>query len=273
MVEFMGFMKGLHHYMPQLQVVQSSFRKTLTDSPIEGKEYFTEELFADESRLLLHFMDDTQRLTASGDALAELDFDAPVSTVFHPPEIDGVCDSASAVFMPDTVLNGTNLNRARVQSVATAQECCQACVRVNNCLGWTYNSGAGGAGAGEQDGGGTSSCMLKGDVIASAPVGVSAPVPDTADAAAMVMVTSGTLNRGEVLSRGRVGTPKVRIYHGTTCIHRNESVLRRDMNTIAIGRYMLERSHMQAGFGLDEYSVMACAGLMDEIWVPTEWHR
>jgi len=231
--------------------MQSSFHKTLLDSPIEGKEYFTEELFPEESRLLKGFMSETQRLTDKEDPLSQLDFDAPVSTVFYPPEIDGVCDprSEQSSFVRGVTLEGADLNRPMVPDATSPQECCAACLRVNNCLAWTYDAEEG------------LGCSLKGSTGFNQKLN------------GRLSVTSGALARGEKLKRGRVSLPKVRVYHGTTCIHRNESVLTREPETIAIGRYMLERSHMQAGYGLDEYSVSACAGLMDEVWVPTEWHK
>jgi hypothetical protein len=36
---------------------------------------------------------------------------------------------------------------------------------------------------------------------------------------------------------------------------------------------MLEREHLRGSVSIDEYSVISCATRVDEIWVPTEWHR
>eukprot|EP01039_Chlorochromonas_danica_P003049 gene3049-3328_t len=65
------------------------------------------------------------------------------------------------------------------------------------------------------------------------------------------------------------------IFHGTTCNYLNETVLgqRRDINTILIARLMLERSAFTGGLSMGDYSVIRCAAFVDEVWVPTEWHR
>jgi len=67
--------------------------------------------------------------------------------------------------------------------------------------------------------------------------------------------------------------PRAIILHGTSCVHRNETVQYRDVNTMWIGRYMLERGELIKSINIDEYSVTACSAMVDEIWVPTEWHR
>jgi len=58
-------------------------------------------------------------------------------------------------------------------------------------------------------------------------------------------------------------------------MYKNETVhtLARDVNTILIGRYMTERASLPAGMSQDEYLVFSCATRMDEVWVPTEWHK
>ena len=263
MVEFLGFMKGIEEYMPQLSVMQSSFRKTMTDSPVDGKEYFTEELFPEEAKALLKLMGHEQRLTDPSDALSLINFDPPVSSIFKPPEVEGVCDGVdsddgdhpNAVHSVTGILyNTTALNRDRVSKATTAKSCCHACLRVNNCLAWAFSDG----------------CSLKGSVHHGH---LEAPITSSSSSLDAAQVKSGRLSRHADLPVGRVQFPKVRIYHGTTCIHKNITALWRDIDSLAIGRYMVERSNMRAGLGLDDYAVLACAGLMDEVWVPTEWHR
>ena len=74
----------------------------------------------------------------------------------------------------------------------------------------------------------------------------------------------------------RFPAPRAVVFHGTMCVYQNTTIYkngRRDVNTIRIGRFMVERSEFMDGMTQDEYSVIACTSHMDEIWVPTEWHR
>ena len=67
--------------------------------------------------------------------------------------------------------------------------------------------------------------------------------------------------------------PKVVIFHGQSCIYRNDSILSggaRDPNTIYIARFMIERTGLMGGMNLFDYSILRCASVMDEIWVPTD---
>jgi glycosyltransferase involved in cell wall biosynthesis len=95
------------------------------------------------------------------------------------------------------------------------------------------------------------------------------------EASAALNTGAAGFNPQSVRPRRRTPVPRAVIFHGTTCIHQNQSasMANRDINTILIGRYMLERSNLNGGYNLDEYAVMHCAARMDEIWVPTEWHR
>eukprot|EP01034_Spumella_vulgaris_P022691 gene22691-28841_t len=119
------------------------------------------------------------------------------------------------------------------------------------CIAWSFEP----QGVGLSQG-----CQLKGEIAASSEE--------------LVGATSGRMvNRAE--SALRPAMPRVKVFHGTMCIHRNESIKsrKRDLNTIYIGRFMLERSRLTNGLTVDEYSVVQCAALMDEIWVPSLWHK
>jgi glycosyltransferase involved in cell wall biosynthesis len=67
------------------------------------------------------------------------------------------------------------------------------------------------------------------------------------------------------------------IFHGTMCVKKNQTIYhseqRRDANTIRVGRFMMERARFEGGMNIDEYSVMSCSSHMDEVWVPTQWHK
>jgi len=252
MVEFLGFSAGLRKLMPQMRIMQGSFKNSLEDSPIKGDNYWN-ELFPEEADYLKEFMSPVQKLVDSMSFSNE--FVAPTSQVFLPTLLpDDICtDTTSSTntnpFMHETKLIGGDLNRPYVPGAHTPRECCQACLKLNNCVAWTYSMARG------------VGCHLKGyasQIVAE----------QNQDS------ISGIFSRSAKLPQGRITMPKVQIFHGTTCYYRNESTLSsRDINVINVGRYMLERAHMQSGYGLDEYFVISCAGLMDELWVPTEWHE
>jgi hypothetical protein len=79
---------------------------------------------------------------------------------------------------------------------------------------------------------------------------------------------------GDVTSAGPsiYSPPKVIIFHGQSCIYHNNSIYgtARDPNTIYIGRFMVERAGLAGGMSLFDFSILSCASMMDEIWVPTE---
>jgi hypothetical protein len=62
----------------------------------------------------------------------------------------------------------------------------------------------------------------------------------------------------------RPSAPRAIVFHGTSCFYRNESITfyKRDVNTIFIGRYMLERTDFTGGFTNDEFYVAHCSGLV-----------
>lgn len=77
--------------------------------------------------------------------------------------------------------------------------------------------------------------------------------------------TSGTFQRSVSLVNGRVPVPKALIFHGTTCFYKNFSVSKRDINTIWIGRFMIERMPV-SGLNQFEHFTISCATKMDEVW-------
>ena len=77
--------------------------------------------------------------------------------------------------------------------------------------------------------------------------------------------TAGSLSKSKLIARSSV--PRAVILHGTTCSYQNESITfhKRDINTILIGRYMVERAGFQSGFSNDEYYVAHCSALVLEV--------
>jgi glycosyltransferase involved in cell wall biosynthesis len=67
--------------------------------------------------------------------------------------------------------------------------------------------------------------------------------------------------------------PRAQIFHGTTCISHNKTIINRNINAIAVARFMVERPAIVKGLSIDEFAVISCSALVDEIWVPTPWHE
>lgn len=249
-VEFMGLTRALRDEFPLLNVQRSSFR---TGSSIEdGANYppsdFVADLFEEEAYFLGYLANHTVPMGSPQLAAAP----APRS-LFMPPFVaaEDAC-RPSEDFNEGVQVVGGDLSRSTLTS-PSAHECCEACRSLPICLAWSFDLGA-------------SECKLKGTAPA---ITVSTPLHSSG-------VIKGSLAGGSPAKTARVPSPKALILHGTTCIYKNESfaaggLAKRDINTILIGRFMLERSAFTNGLDINEYSVLSCASIVDEIWVPTEW--
>lgn len=249
-VELLGFAGSISNMLPQSRLVKSSFKHSFDESLFLNEDVFLhKELFASEA--------------ASISALTSLTQDKAVT---KPPNANSFGSSASfcsnsAGFEKDYVYTGAELAKGTVIGVVDATACCDKCYANPLCLAWNYDP------SGE--------CILQGrmDQSGYSKVGSTSGRMiynhklDTVQADGS-MITS-------MQPRRRNPAPNVIVYHGTTCIHRNfsASAQTRDINTILIGRYMLERPYLVGGYNLDEYAVLHCAARMDELWVPTEWHK
>ena len=127
-----------------------------------------------------------------------------------------------------------------------ADQCCMICAFEPLCLGWSRN----------QD-----RCHLK-----------------TRYENRMHKGTSAAVNEKLYRIKTRnFPTPRAVIFHGTMCGYQNESIsnIRRDINTIYIGRYMFERDskNLMQTLEQEEYRVLTCLLQMDEVWVPSTWMK
>mmetsp|Transcript_31975 Transcript_31975/g.46058 ORF Transcript_31975/g.46058 Transcript_31975/m.46058 type:complete len:576 (-) Transcript_31975:151-1878(-) len=165
---------------------------------------------------------------------------------------------------------GGDLARPSMLSVKSPLECCNACSDHPLCTSWSFFQ--------LND---TNSNPLPPWLIPGCTLKGSAPessVPLLGAYSGKVLMHGLKPNPANELIAfeiPRPSAPRAIIFHGTSCFYRNESITfyKRDVNTILIGRYMVERSEFAGGFTNDEFYVAHCAGLMDEVWVPTEWHR
>lgn len=254
-VELLGFSESLVRFLPQARLVKSSFRKSFTEPPFPSEKFLTQELFAEEEASV-------RRLASS----EQSKHSQPFPTCLGAKQIDAIECSGSGMIEKDYVYYDGELSKHVAPNVSSALECCNACISNALCLSWSFAENF---------------CSLKGKMdLAGGPFPGGASGRMITRVATTSVAADGTTNASaapaaSVLVKRRAPVPRVVVYHGTTCIHRNHSVSLggRDINTILIGRYMLERPYIAGGYNLDEYAVMHCAARMDEIWVPTEWHR
>ena len=246
-VEFLGMSSGIRKLMPMTRLVQSSFKNSFNDSPVSNPEkFFKVDMFPQEGEdtMWLHNI-----LHPPIEGLSSVR--QPLNTVLRKPEpaesitVEALCDNDESHFIEGALVGG-ELSKYLLPEISSATECCRACFRQPACVSWTFAVEDGADG-----------CRLKG----AAPISM-APITS---ARSGLMIGS--------VSRGRSALPRAIILHGTTCVYRNTTIVRTDPNTIVIGRYMLERAIFRGGVNKDEYAVTSCATRVDEIWVPTEWHK
>lgn len=248
-VELLGFAGSISKLLPQARLVKSSFKHSF-DEPLfyNDQVFLQKELFPKE-------MTTISTLTSSMQNEA----------ITKPPNGNSFGDSASfcvngAGFEKNYMYVGAELAKG-FNNAADVSGCCDRCYANPLCLAWSY----------EPNG----ECKLQ------SRMDVSGYHKEGATSGRMLynhkletVQVDGSITT-TMQPRRRSPAPRVVVYHGTTCIHRNQSASaqNRDINTILIGRYMLERPYLVGGYNLDEYAVLHCAARMDELWVPTEWHK
>jgi glycosyltransferase involved in cell wall biosynthesis len=249
MVEFLGYLDGFRKHFPHLRVVQSSFSTSFDDSPIQDDEYYG-QLFPKEASNLQYFVKNESGIHNDEDKHRLV---PEPKSVFMRSDVDAsqfVCSPSS--HLRGFRLEGGDLVRGVVTSAGSAESCCEACRLKHFCTAWTFGPGG---------------CRLKGGSFDEKIGSFKSIAHEGFD--------SGTFLRNQDMVFGRYPLPDVKIFHGTTCVFRNMSVRAgdRNPNSIWIGRYMLERAFFAGGSTAGEYYVSLCSSLMDEIWVPTEWHK
>lgn len=259
-VELLGFSESISKLMPQARLVKSSFRKSFDESPFINEENFLHnELFKQEEIVV-------------NDLTTKVIGQKPVSefpTFLGSKQVSEISCNMQA-FEKDFSYQGATLSKHISLDIHSPVDCCHVCVSNPLCLSWTYES------IDETD-----VCRLMGRMdqsgatVSGAVSGRMISTPTPAPVTNIEVTNSEQQIPTRQPPKRRSPVPRALIFHGTTCIHLNHSVsmATRDINTILIGRYMLERPYLIGGYNLDEYAVMHCAARMDEIWVPTEWHK
>ena len=292
--ELLGLSRGLRAYFPELRVGKGSFIESFSEPHFGGKKpnmksirsFFEEDLMPEESKNLLELAYPSQHKAnmtiQSGTEKAEEEGEEGDVSSDGMVDIgttgDGSECMASSKIESDTVFLAGDLSRRYApEAYQSAEDCCRACKAHPLCSSWTHGPEFLGefaslvGPAGEH----LHKCSLK----IFHPPAIEAPPPTKMLVPNSITRKTGNQYQGYTSGvsnvSGRRPSPRALIFHGTMCVYRNESVhtMARDGNTIYIGRYMVERGKFPGGFTQDEYLVFSCAARMDEIWVPTEWHK
>jgi len=239
--ELLGIAAALRDQLPLLIVLRSSFKTgTSLASGGELPQAFVRDLFSKEQKSLLYL---TQRSAPNSSHIAAA---KPPTTKFG-PGLAALPDSCNPTqFEVGYQFVGGDMTRYDAGRLTAAAQCCGACLANPLCLSWTHDSSS-------------HQCHLK------------------ASAELEKMSTSLPSDFSGAIAGRKLTAPRAIIFHGTTCIHQNQSFAgggggRRDINTLLIGRLMVERASFSGGLDLNEYAVISCASVVDVVWVPTQWH-
>ena len=275
-VEFLGLTSSLRRYLPYLRVTQSNFRKSFSDLAMQNMSNFVSLMFTKEG--------DNFHWLYSRNSSTSLELESEIRPKYQFGVIaainSDICEYEEDFYVVersdeniasrnhdnhyyehDSFILGGTMGRSYIPLATSSHSCCLACKDEPLCVGWTYfedkmdirNSSF-------MDGynDGFVGCQLRGTLKDTSTVVVPGAV-------------SGRFNTATQVKR--MITPRFVILHGTTCIHNNQSVVNSDPNTIYIGRYMIERNKLVGGLNADETAVVFCASRVEEVWVPTEWHK
>ena len=259
LVEFLGYSSGLRATFPFLRLTQSSFYNTFDDYPVKNLTlFFTDELFPKEGN------DGAWLYSREQVAISE-DYQFNIKSKFWRPNgNNSLCsaamvqdeintDNSTSILEKGIYYNGENMARSFIRTASNAYDCCLACLNQPVCLGWSYVN--------------NNSIDINHLHQVSSRNGCHLKRSNNWNKSIDETATSGYFS-----SSVKMKVPRVVIFHGTTCIHDNATLVKNDPNIISIGRYMLERNPLRIGMNLDERYVFYCSSLVDEIWVPSIWH-
>ena len=288
--EFLGLSSGLREIFPQMRFTKSRSRRALIEplvgfleSSVDEANNITIDFFA--SHLLEKESEDSLWLSYHTQATSSNMSESPKSKFFQnfTPKVNQSCISSTVTY-DEVALSGGELARAFVPKAHVGpEECCKACQKNPLCISWThapYTMGALGqviGEAGEHD----FKCVLHGRTPAHTtpyPRAMSGTMTHVEAPTSGLVDTEGEVDASIIGAKSRISAPRAIIFHGTMCVHNNETVyqkeLKRDVGTIRIGRFMIEREDLRGGgMTQDEFSVMSCFNHMDRVWVPTQWHK
>jgi glycosyltransferase involved in cell wall biosynthesis len=234
-IEFLGIASRFTQDFPMARLVKSSFSASLDEGPVSKNSKLLDLLFVEE-RLVIEYL-----ISPAFPIHKMSNYLQPQSMFTNEVSCPDCCDSVTE--FQDARLDGDLARYAYPASSALI--CCQACISIAHCLSWTYSSIS-------------QECHIKGSSVH------------------MIQPNAHSGTGGQMISAGKTRFPKPRaiILPGTTCIWMNETLSnKRSIDNIFIGRVMLERAQLVGGLSLDEFAVSHCIGIVDELWVPTQWHK
>lgn len=264
LVEFFGYSSGLKETFPFLRMTQSSFYNTYDDYPVKNlTSFFVDESFPKEgndgawlySREQVEMPQDYQYNVRSKFWRPQVDINSSLcsSALLQNEDKDVTHDNNVTVVDKGVYYMGNNMARSFIRNATNAYDCCLACLHQPVCLGWSYVN--------------NNTIDLNDIYQVSSRNGCHLKRSNNWKKSYDDSATSGYFT-----SSVKLKVPRVVIFHGTSCIHDNNTLVKNDPNVISIGRYMLERNPLQIGTNLDERYVFYCASIVDEIWVPSTWH-
>jgi hypothetical protein len=241
-LEMLGIGSALRTMLPRCRVVKSYFRNSLDESAIGPK--FMDTLLPEEQETVMSLTGMAHQLNMK-----------------NPLKFQNISRQIEDSLCSELVLEDIDIHLQMTRplvNVSNSSACCNTCVSDPLCIGWSY-------GCGQHE-----TCILHGRTKQKHdPTSISDRINDGLSCI-----------RGAILpgSYRRLPAPRALVFHGTSCDYNNQTIskLARDINTIWIGRFMLERggdSFFAGGLGREEMEVLKCASVMDEVWVPTAWNR
>jgi glycosyltransferase involved in cell wall biosynthesis len=260
-VEFLGIAENVKTMMPLSRLIKSFYQDSLDEPVIKRWEEFQTDLFPSETSTIQHLIKNDHPMISSFPIReVEPHFRGNPNKSTAPWDFEQLCH-ADSFFVDSKPSSGELARNFYNLEVQTAQECCKVCVQQSLCLAWHFESHS-------------NACQLynqKSEQLIPSAGSISGRItflvpnpnpPKDAPTPAMMKVD-------------RSPRPRAIIYHGTTCAAFNISAVKgvRDIHTIRIGRYMVERNQFSQGQNMDEYALGYCATYMDELWVPTAWHK
>jgi hypothetical protein len=250
--EFLGFSKIFSQLFPSFRLTKSHFHHNFNELPIllNSTAYLSLDL---EEKLRILDLASFHHKFTNRSSLPKFQ-----NRIQQPLNDSDMCVNLNSDLNLHSELLLDDLSKPVVENIHSAQECCQACLQEPLCVGWEFDCSESHL----------PECRLKGQILKTRPF----YLPD--------IVTKASCRQGSLLSSpspSRIPLPRFKIFHGPSCGHYNFLIkmMKKDMNTIYIGRYMIEKGvdGIQLGLTGEEHQLFDCAHFMDEIWVPSEWNK
>lgn len=252
-VEYLGISSALSN-IPHHRLVKSSFKNRFDENGLDNADILV-DMFPKEANNI-------RWLAGIESTLAEAE--SPLSKSANELiNLQQICNPK--LFESNILYKNANHSRPLIYNVSSPTECCEICWSIRSCLAWTTSMDP------EK---GLGICSVKGTAITN--LGGNFTTETILPTDTRVISSGSFLKSATRPLSSRSPAPKVLIFHGTTCFYQNMTIgssYKRDIHTIWIGRFMVERADFSHGISMEEYGILQCAVKMDEVWVPTDWTR